>query len=120
MAGAAFLATHEPGVAGARYPGCVFHEMTGLWCPGCGLTRGTFQLLHGHVASALAYNMFTPLVLVVVVVAWVGWLRVSWGASPIRVPTNVLRSLTVTAPAVVLTYGALRNIPLPPLRGLAP
>jgi hypothetical protein len=72
------------------------------------------------VASALAYNMFTPLVLVVVVVAWVGWLRVSWGASPIRVPTNVLRSLTVTAPAIVLTYGALRNIPLPPLRGLAP
>ena len=23
---------------GARYPGCLFHQTTGLWCPGCGLT----------------------------------------------------------------------------------
>jgi hypothetical protein len=120
VAGAAFLATHEPGVAGARYPGCAFHAMTGLWCPGCGLTRGAFELLHGHVASALAYNVFTPLVLVAVMVAWIGWLRSSWGAPPPRVPTSVLRALTLTLPAMVLTYGALRNIPLAPLRGLAP
>src|SRR6185503_13011425 len=72
---AAFVATHDPGAAGARYPGCIFHQMTGLWCPGCGLTRGTYELLHGHVGAALGYNLFTPLALAVIVVAWVVWVR---------------------------------------------
>ena len=70
-ASAAFLATHDPGAAGSRYPSCVFHQMTGLWCPGCGLTRGTYQLLHGHVGAALGYNVFTPLALVAIVVGLV-------------------------------------------------
>jgi Protein of unknown function (DUF2752) len=117
---AAFVATHNPGAAGAGYPGCVFHQMTGLWCPGCGLTRGTYQLLHGHLGAALGYNVFTPLALAAIVVAWVGWLRVSFGGPPIRIPQRAGRSLSVIAPVLVLAYGVLRNIPIAPLRSLAP
>jgi Protein of unknown function (DUF2752) len=120
VAGAAFVATHDPGAAGARYPSCMFHQMTGLWCPGCGLTRGTYQLLHGNVSAALGYNIFTPLALAAIVVAWVAWLRVSWGATAIRPSQGSLRWLTVIIPTVVVAYGILRNIPLDPLRALAP
>jgi hypothetical protein len=117
---AAFIGTHDPGAAGPRYPGCAFHQLTGLWCPGCGLTRGTYQLLHGHVASALSYNVFTPLVLAAIVVVWAGWVRVVWGGQPIHVPQRVGRMLAVITPALVIVYGVLRNVPVAPLRTLAP
>ena len=114
-ASAGFLATHNPGAAGSGYPACAFHQMTGLWCPGCGLTRGTYQLLHGHVGAALSYNVFTPLVLVALAAAWFAWLRVSWDATPIRVPKRAARSLGVILPVVVIGYGVLRNLPVAPL-----
>lgn len=39
---------------------CVFHETTGMPCPGCGLTRGMSSLLRGDIAKSLAWNAFTP------------------------------------------------------------
>jgi Protein of unknown function (DUF2752) len=37
-------------------PPCPYLTLTGLACPGCGLTRATHFLLHGDVAQAFAYN----------------------------------------------------------------
>lgn len=117
--GAAFVATNDPAASGSMYPGCVFHQMTGLWCPGCGLTRGTYQLLHGHLGAALSYNIFTPVALLAIAVAWLAWLRTSWDA-PIHWPRSTGRWMAVILPATVLGYGVLRNIPVAPLRALAP
>jgi hypothetical protein len=117
---AALLATHDPSAAGSRYPGCVFHQMTGLWCPGCGLTRGTYEMLHGHLGAALGYNVFTPLALAAIVVAWFAWLRASWGASPIRISSAAQRLATVVLPVLIVGYGVLRNVPVPSLHALAP
>jgi len=38
------------------YPPCLFHQITGLNCPGCGSTRAMHELLHGHVLAALHSN----------------------------------------------------------------
>ena len=38
------------------FPRCVFHELTGYKCPGCGTQRAVHALLHGDVAAALRYN----------------------------------------------------------------
>ena len=38
------------------YPVCLFHQWTGLNCPGCGSLRAMHQLLHGNVLQALQYN----------------------------------------------------------------
>ena len=38
------------------YPGCTFHKITGLNCPGCGATRSLHALLHGNVRAALQDN----------------------------------------------------------------
>jgi hypothetical protein len=119
-ASAAFLATHDPGAASSRYPSCVFHQMTGLWCPGCGLTRGTYQLLHGHFGAALSYNIFTPLAVLAIVAVWFTWLRLSWGAAPIHVPNRAARWLAVILPVAVVAYAILRNLPVAGLRSLAP
>lgn len=39
---------------------CLFHLLTGLYCPGCGGTRAVWYLLHGQILKSLQYH---PLVL---------------------------------------------------------
>jgi len=38
------------------FPPCIFHQMTGLDCPGCGAQRALHQLLHGNLLAALRLN----------------------------------------------------------------
>jgi Protein of unknown function (DUF2752) len=47
----------------AFYPVCMFHQITGLNCPGCGSTRALHELLHGHVLAALHSNALLMLTL---------------------------------------------------------
>jgi hypothetical protein len=37
---------------------CPFRLLTGLQCPGCGVQRAAYALLHGHLTEALRYNLF--------------------------------------------------------------
>jgi hypothetical protein len=37
---------------------CPFKAMSGIPCPGCGLTRATFSMLAGDLRTALHYNPF--------------------------------------------------------------
>lgn len=53
-------------------PLCPFAILTRHPCPGCGLTRGTLALLHGHLGEALRFHPLVPVVtpLVALVLAW--------------------------------------------------
>lgn len=42
----------------AWMPKCIVKSLTGLQCPGCGITRATHAVLHGRFAEALSYNFF--------------------------------------------------------------
>ncbi|HEY7000279.1 MAG TPA: DUF2752 domain-containing protein [Candidatus Udaeobacter sp.] len=47
---------------GLPWPRCAFHEITGLPCVTCGMTRCGMQFFHGHFLAALKWN---PLVFAV-------------------------------------------------------
>jgi hypothetical protein len=42
--------------AGLPWPRCVFHDLTGLPCLTCGMTRSTIAFLHGDFLTALRWN----------------------------------------------------------------
>src|SRR5262245_38315317 len=48
-------------VTAGFFPVCPLHEMTGLNCPGCGLTRGFHALFHGDILTALHFNALLPI-----------------------------------------------------------
>jgi hypothetical protein len=48
-------------------PLCYFKSVTGLDCPGCGLTRAFSFLLKGHLRQAIGMNALSP-----VLVLWLG------------------------------------------------
>lgn len=56
----------------AKKPPCVFHEMTGYYCPGCGGTRAVIAFLQGRWLKSVFYH---PFVLYTVVIG--GWFMLS-------------------------------------------
>lgn len=44
--------------------GCIFWELWGIYCPGCGGTRSLVALAHGHILQSLWYH---PLLLYCVI-----------------------------------------------------
>src|SRR5438046_3904972 len=48
---------------GMPWPRCAFHELIGLPCGTCGMTRCAIQFFHGHFLAALKWNplVFTAL-----------------------------------------------------------
>ena len=53
---------------------CPLHRTTGLWCPLCGGTRATRELMHGDLWGAMGYNPFALVLEVVVMVLVARWL----------------------------------------------
>lgn len=43
-------------VLGLPWPRCAFHDLTGLPCVTCGMTRCAIQFFHGHFVTALRWN----------------------------------------------------------------
>ena len=99
---------------------CVFHEVTGLYCPGCGAGRACYSILHGQFLEAFCYNplmtVLLPLIGLYIAARMVDW--VVTGGNHIDRKINV-KFLTWVL-VIVVVYGVLRNIPVFPFTLLAP
>jgi len=91
------------------FPQCVFHQMTGFDCPGCGAQRALHQLLHGHLIAALRLNAMFVLSLPLAV--WYAPRVISRTIKGTAMPLNT-RWLTVYVGAW-LAFGVLRNLHFP-------
>ena len=53
-----------------RFTVCIFKNLSGLDCPGCGLTRSFCALSQGHIAKAFYFNKLGPFLYVVFAATW--------------------------------------------------
>jgi hypothetical protein len=68
LAGAALLAPTLLRPDGHGPVLCPFRRITGVWCPGCGMTRAFGWLAHGDLHQSLRYHPLAPLLLIEAVV----------------------------------------------------
>ena len=109
------LRTFDPGAAGSLFPSCLFHDLTGWYCPGCGMTRALHALVHFDLVRAFAMNAALVLSLpLLAVMALQGVVhRALLPAAVSRVAFNGRVWI-----GVLLVFGVARN--LPGLEWLAP
>ena len=75
-AGVLLLAALLPAGWRSPVPLCAFNALTGLDCPGCGMTRAFLLVGHGRLAEATAaHPLAVPAFLVVAAMALVGIVR---------------------------------------------
>jgi hypothetical protein len=98
-------------------PKCFFHELTGLYCPGCGVQRSFHALLNGHILTAIDYNLlfilFLPMIIYFILVFALGKKHSS--SSFIYKPV-----FSMMVVIVVISFWIFRNIPVTPFSWLAP
>ena len=88
--------------------GCPIRYVTGIPCPGCGMTRAAYLLMHGHPIAALRQN---PFILLVLMAGYMGVAELSpylFGRQlkQIVLPTWLLISLG----ALLVVFTIVRNV----------
>lgn len=101
-------------------PGCLFHDFTGLNCPGCGMTRAAHATLHGQFGEAFRFNpvgmILLPVASLGVGLELLGWVR----GRPLPVSLNCGATGAWLVVGIVIGFWILRNIPRWPFTLLAP
>jgi Protein of unknown function (DUF2752) len=110
-AAALYVGVTDPS-SGVGLP-CPFRTVTGLWCPGCGLTRATHRLLRGDLVGALRFNVFVVVVLAAIAGSWAAWVAHAAGRTlPWRgLGDAARRVLVVVGVVVAVVFAVVRNLP---------
>lgn len=83
---------------------CTMKRITGIGCPGCGMTRSVIATAHGNLRTAVKFHAFGPFVFVVAVVLWVA---VLFGRMPNMDHPAVTRILLGFV-AILMAYWVVR------------
>jgi hypothetical protein len=119
IAGAsAVVAGYDPAQA-TFFPGCPLYQLTGLACPGCGLTRGFHALFHGDVLTALDYNALLPVWALIIAYVWLSLVVYAIRGKGLPMWPTHPRVLWVFFIAL-FAFGVIRNIPVYPFTILFP
>ena len=86
---------------------CVFFDVTGFYCPGCGGTRSLTALLHGHFLLALHENPGFPLLVLLGILLYVEKAAAVLGRQIRLIPRS--RAFWITICSIHLIWAILRN-----------
>lgn len=87
---------------------CIFHEITHLYCPGCGITRAIFSLLELNIKQALKQNLliiFLPLIIIYII----NYIKIKLNKENVDPSKIFPKTIWYTLLIITITYGILRN-----------
>ena len=101
-------------------PGCLFHRVTNLHCPGCGMTRATLSILHGRWEDAIRFNT-VGIILLPATLALISLESIArYLDKPIPMIFRINGRSGWAIVWILLIFGIMRNIPCWPFLLLAP
>lgn len=92
---------------------CPFRAVTGLLCPGCGMTRAFCALGHGEFRRALHFHALSPVLYLSLIVVWMGAAASALNFPKVRAAVMRLRpnsTISVAILALVLVWWVARLV----------
>jgi hypothetical protein len=102
------------------YPRCLLYVFTGVYCPGCGVLRATYALLHGHVLTALDYNALYVATLPFALYVLAAQVLTAVTGRPVLPVARLSARAAWAIAGVLVAFTVLRNVPVYPFSVLAP
>lgn len=103
---------------------CSFYRFTGLYCPGCGMTRAFFSVIRGNIPDAFSYNLLWPFITLLAALPVYFWFCFLYsGKNPFNPVNRFLQRHSFLGWFVLVlffSFWVLRNIPVYPFTLLAP
>ena len=96
---------------GQGFP-CLFHLLTGFYCPGCGGTRAIRLLLKGELIKSFCYHPFVPYLALVLLLEAVLFLR-AWirtGKRPLAGMEERYPRWVAIGAAIILVNWIVKNV----------
>lgn len=89
---------------------CLFHKITGYYCPGCGITRCLFSILEGKLYQAFMYNqlVFILLPFFIIYVTYNSYIYIFNKKNKLikKIPNYIYIILLI----IVISFGIIRNL----------
>ncbi len=87
---------------------CIFHKITGFYCPGCGVTRMLISIFKLEFYQAFRYNIYLFILLIITIVYQIiKLITYKLLTKKIRLNNYIYILLLMTT----IAFGILRNLP---------
>lgn len=92
------------------YIPCLFHKLTNLYCPGCGITRCIVSLLKGNISEAFKYNQLVFILLPFLTVYFIYKIYLYLTNSQDEIIKKIPNITWIILLIITILFGILRNI----------
>ena len=92
------------------YLPCLFHKITNLYCPGCGITRALKSLVSLNFYQAFRYNNLIIL-LPIFIIYYLELFLDKYKIKNLNLKRYMTNKFFIVILIIVVIYGILRNIP---------
>ena len=89
---------------------CLFHEITGLYCPGCGFTRMLFALVRFKIPEAFGYNQLLFILLPFLVFYFIYNIYLYITAKKDKILKKIPNYVYIILLVIIISWGVVRNL----------
>lgn len=87
---------------------CMLYKLTGIKCPGCGMTRSVHYLVNGNLEQAIWYNLMLIPIIILVIYALYRYIR--YLIKDEEIINKILENMLKVFLAILLIFWVTRNL----------
>ena len=87
---------------------CMLYKLTGIKCPGCGMTRSVHYLVNGNLEQAIWYNLMLIPIIILIIYALYRYIR--YLIKDEEIINKTLENMLKVFLAILLIFWVTRNL----------